>query len=854
MARELAIDVVMRTTEAETALARLETQFMKAGDSIEEASKKVEKFEKSYRDNAAKTEAKRALDGLAKSTQDVGAAADKTTPKLSAQERATDALRATVLRYASAAVVGAAIKSTLDWAGNLTDLSKATGISTTSLQKFEMIGKGAGVSMQSMADMALQMSNRLAGNDRSASAALDKMGLSTARLLALKPDEMMLEFARALSKVENPQQRVALAMDVLGRSGKNLLPVLDDLNAKWDSTNAKLGEDGVARLDAAGDALDELTSAGKGLIANFLAPFAPLLNGIAAALNPVGKLFGAFLRDVLSPLDLNKWREWKDNLVDAARSMQYISGVGPGIMAPPPPMPNAPPNPFLRDSGLGSTAPVPGSPQFAAIERDLTARIRAGLTGGVGRSTAPGLTLPSLAGGNAAVDLFRFANQPGGLGNFRLPFMTGTAPIAAGGSPISFLNGMQLPGTVPMNAPGVGGGGGLRGFLGQNGTQIAGLGLQLASRFVNPNSRAGGALNGAMQGAGMGAMFGPWGMAIGGGLGLLGGLFGGGRAQRNQRNAELGEMARIHGTEEFKALQKEAERFGVTLDKVAGARNMREFQAATEEATKKLSEMADVQAEIDRLTEASTVTFDKMNAVVQEFGLDVSKIGPAFQQAKIDKEAQRIIDAMALMEKGGADMNGVLEGMQDEISKVVQDSLKFGTTIPENMKPWIQKLKDSGKLVDENGNKIEDISGLKFGAPMASEMDKVVKKLDELIAKLKEMVDGFNDASRAAGGLPGSLPTPGGGSGDGGGGGDTPGFATGGVAGRDFRRPGHGDIFPALLRRGERVLPAGSHGGGVSVTINGMSVGSFDSRGDAVDQIGESVVRYLERRGARLVA
>lgn len=44
----------------------------------------------------------------------------------------------------------------------------------------------------------------------------------------------------------------------------------------------------------------------------------------------------------------------------------------------------------------------------------------------------------------------------------------------------------------------------------------------------NPNqvNRTAGALGGAASGAAMGSMFGPWGAAIGGGVGLLGGLFG----------------------------------------------------------------------------------------------------------------------------------------------------------------------------------------------------------------------------------------------------------------------------------------------------------------------------------------
>ncbi|MBY4946997.1 hypothetical protein K6V92_10240 [Cupriavidus respiraculi] len=51
----------------------------------------------------------------------------------------------------------------------------------------------------------------------------------------------------------------------------------------------------------------------------------------------------------------------------------------------------------------------------------------------------------------------------------------------------------------------------------------------VARNTVSPGvqtNRTAGAIGGALSGAGMGSMFGPWGTAIGGGLGLLGGLFG----------------------------------------------------------------------------------------------------------------------------------------------------------------------------------------------------------------------------------------------------------------------------------------------------------------------------------------
>ena len=66
----------------------------------------------------------------------------------------------------------------------------------------------------------------------------------------------------------------------------------------------------------------------------------------------------------------------------------------------------------------------------------------------------------------------------------------------------------------------------------------------------------------------------------------------------------------------------------------------------------------------------------------------------------------------------GADVGGVLAAMSDEISTLVQTSIRMGTEIPENMRPFIEELIRAGKLLDENGDAITDLSQLKFGAPL----------------------------------------------------------------------------------------------------------------------------------------
>lgn len=868
MARELSLEVeVLGTAEADAALARLFNGFVKAGDSAEEASAKVEKFEKSYADGQARKRAKTELDALSGAAAKTGDAVEKSAKQVGVKDKALSSLTATVLRFAAPAVIGVAIKNTLDWAGGLSDLSKSTGISTTALQKFEIIGKASGVTMDQVANASLQLSNRVAGGDKSTARAMERLGLSMAQMASSTPDEAMLRLAKSLMSVENPQERVALAMDAGGRSMAKMLPMLGDLAEKWDDTQKVLDEGAIQSLDDAGDAIDELTTAGKKLIANVLVQFAPLMKIVAESLtgfvsstmpslqNWFNGVIEGFMRVEVA------FRQFDDNMRNAglreldasdparAGMLRQRNGIAPGGFFNDAQLAKDRLDAFKFQDSVVSGSGMPNMPP--PFMPDITGGGRAG------RARVLPFRQSTFATGSAAATMFAMANTPGMFNAGSLPFMSSLPFLQSGASPISFANGSGLAGTVPMNAPG--GGGGLGGFLSGHKTQLAGLGLGLMSRFIPQGGRVGGALSGAAQGASMGAMFGPWGMGIGAAAGGLMGLFTGGKAKKNARNAEISQVFEQFSSKEFIAMQKEADRLGISLEKALKAKTMKDFGAAVDEVAGKIKAMTDLEDEIASLTKAVTVDFDKMNAVVQEFGLDVSKLGPTFQQLKIDKEAQRIIDAMAIMEKGGADMSGVLEGMADEISKVVQDSIKFGTTIPENMKPWIEELIKSGKLVDENGKAITDMSKIKFGAAMESDMSKLTKKLDELIAQLAKLAEGFATAAGAAADLGNvEYPNPGGGNPDGGqsqNGSGSPGFATGGVAGRDFRRPGHGDIFPALLKRGETVLPAGVGRGGVSLSIGNLSVGSgYGSRTEAVEEIGDAVVRYLERRGTRLVA
>jgi hypothetical protein len=78
--------------------------------------------------------------------------------------------------------------------------------------------------------------------------------------------------------------------------------------------------------------------------------------------------------------------------------------------------------------------------------------------------------------------------------------------------------------------------------------------------------------------------------------------------------------------------------------------------------------------------------------------------------------------------------------MSDEISALVNDSKRFGTAIPENMRPLIDELLRAGKLTDENGDKLTDVSNITFEA---TPIDDSMTKLADAIEKLRLSLEGL---------------------------------------------------------------------------------------------------------------
>src|SRR5581483_2370771 len=132
----------------------------------------------------------------------------------------------------------------------------------------------------------------------------------------------------------------------------------------------------------------------------------------------------------------------------------------------------------------------------------------------------------------------------------------------------------------------------------------------------------------------------------------------------------------------------------------------------------------------------NTVDFQNMQQIAEKYGVSLDALGSKFQGAKISSAAQQIITDFNALKDGGADAGGVLAGMSDEISSVVQQAMKAGVALPDAFKPMVQVLADSGQLLDANGDKITDIGKIQFAAPVEAGFDKIVQAINNLGDKL----------------------------------------------------------------------------------------------------------------------
>lgn len=187
-------------------------------------------------------------------------------------------------------IAGAATKA-IDLTGRISDLAAKAGISAEAMQELDFAAKQSGSSFDAVATALAGMGNRLVEGDKSAVGALGALQLSFETVRAMAPDKAFEAIGAAVAKVEDPMQRSKIAMDLFGRSGADLLPVLTSNIGKLRDTARESGlvmsNELVKSGDDAGDSFARLQTKLDSMKAQALLPVLAAFEKMPSSLQTV---------------------------------------------------------------------------------------------------------------------------------------------------------------------------------------------------------------------------------------------------------------------------------------------------------------------------------------------------------------------------------------------------------------------------------------------------------------------------------------------------------------------------------------------------------------------------------------
>lgn len=179
-------------------------------------------------------------------------------------------------------------KQLADYGENIGKLASKTGMSTGALAGLSYQAESTGINVGAIGSAVKGMQRNIVGGSKESKAAFASLGLTAEKLKTMSPDEQFRTIADALARVSDSGQRAALAQIVFGKSGVELLPILEGGSAEMarmqreaDMLGLVLGKDATAAATNLDTSLDRLGGGLKGLQLQLGGALAPVLTLVA---------------------------------------------------------------------------------------------------------------------------------------------------------------------------------------------------------------------------------------------------------------------------------------------------------------------------------------------------------------------------------------------------------------------------------------------------------------------------------------------------------------------------------------------------------------------------------------------
>jgi hypothetical protein len=177
-------------------------------------------------------------------------------------------------------------KRAIDAADNLNDLSQRTGVAVPILSKFGAAAEDSGSSIDEVAKAMGRLSRGIVDPASKTNEALKAIGISStdAQGKIRGVDAIMLDLADKFAKLPDGAQKTALAMELFGKSGMNLIPMLNGGRDALSQYSATIDTEMAQAADKFNDALNGIARSIAGPFNEAVTALLPYLTQVAQAI------------------------------------------------------------------------------------------------------------------------------------------------------------------------------------------------------------------------------------------------------------------------------------------------------------------------------------------------------------------------------------------------------------------------------------------------------------------------------------------------------------------------------------------------------------------------------------------
>jgi hypothetical protein len=175
----------------------------------------------------------------------------------------------------------------------LTQLADRLGVSFEFIQVLQVASVKTGTSVDQLGgsfNRFLKSVNDARNGSSAAVSAFGDLGLSIADVQSSTPEQLFTDVAAAVGQIEDPAQRAAVAMQLFGKAGLELLPVFDELataRKELERLGAAISDRQREQIARFGDELDRAAIASKGFGNQASAAFANTAGNVTRAFTEI---------------------------------------------------------------------------------------------------------------------------------------------------------------------------------------------------------------------------------------------------------------------------------------------------------------------------------------------------------------------------------------------------------------------------------------------------------------------------------------------------------------------------------------------------------------------------------------